>query len=83
MKTTLSQQAENVSDFKGFVDFVAALQNDRTMNTPEWKNDKIEDFLESAVAWAHDFNKKNTTSFREQNTWKICAVFLLMGKLYE
>ena len=44
-----------------------------------WVNTSLEDFLESAIAWAEDTNFGKI----EGNPWQEFAVFLHCGKTYE
>lgn len=66
----LDQALQRVVDERSFLAFVQALSADRRQAT-DWQNDCIEDFLDSAHAWA------------DASPWKRFAVFLYCGKIYE
>ena len=83
---------ENVKDKETFVEFVNALIEDRSraealeqQNIENykssgaalgWHNTNIESFLQSALVWLVDSNKKDIS-------WKLVAEFLYSGKIYE
>ncbi len=93
----LEKYLDKVTDEKSFLDFVRVLQADKEdENRKEkenpsnpyshgwngWENSTIEGFLESAVARAEDSNfGKNLEP--SSNQWKIFALFLYSGKIYE
>ena len=99
----LHELAENVSDEKSFLTFVEALYKDRenavrkekaTPSSPYgpdaggWENTTIEDYLESAFAWAEDSNfgrKLASTEYelKDVSPWRRFAAFLLAGTIYE
>lgn len=93
METDLFALSDNVHDEETFVEFLTALMKDRELEAekekanpsspyePEalgWQNLTIEDFLESAVAWA-----ETTKETAESNPWKRAAQIMHAGKTYE
>jgi hypothetical protein len=95
MDKSLREIADNVCDEKSFLEFAKALESDRRRAVEAEKlnpsspygpdaggseNTTIEDFLNSAVAWAEGshFGKPPAT-----NPWKRFAMFLFAGKFYE
>ena len=48
-----------------------------------WENTTIEDFIESAAAWARDSQFGQTQGLGTANPWRIFATFLYCGKIYE
>ncbi|WP_218398523.1 hypothetical protein [Alteromonas lipotrueae] len=85
---------EHVNDEESFLAFAKALEEDKRDESEKekrktsniyshgangWQNASIEDFLESAIAFAED----NATWQIETNLWKKFALFLLGGKIYE
>ncbi len=48
-----------------------------------WENTSIEDFLESAIAWAESTNCGENQGLSPGNPWKQFATFLYCGKIYE
>jgi len=75
---------EAVKDEPTFVEFLLALAEDRKKDPDDgWQWDKIEDFLETAAAWAED-SKTGTKSYPlPNNSWKRCADIIFAGKIYE
>ena len=97
MATDLLAKLDTVHDEDSFVVFVSALAADRADEAKEerekpsspygpgalgWQNASIEDFLESAAAWAEDW-KQSPRYAPPQNPWKRCAEILYAGKHYE
>ena len=93
----LTEYLEKVTDKESFLGFVRALQADKEdENTKEkknrsnpyshgwngWENNTIEGFLESAIAWAEDSDFGSNIEPVE-NHWKMFALFLYGGKIYE
>ena len=93
----LTEHLEKVSDKVSFLAFVRALQADKEdesnkekMNRSNpyshgwngWENNTIEGFLESAIAWAEDSDFGNNIQATD-NRWKMFALFLYGGKIYE
>ncbi|XLP07750.1 hypothetical protein ACI7YQ_02520 [Alteromonas marina] len=85
---------EHVNDQESFLAFAKALEEDKRDETKKeiyepsspyshgangWQNSSIEDFLESAIAFAED----SVTWQTENNMWKKFALFLVGGKIYE
>ncbi len=98
VKMELHELLEYVNDEKSFIRFISELIRDRksevkTQNeTPvdpfgcgphDWENHTIEDFLESAKAWAEASNFGEFQGLKGASTWKKFAVFLYCGKIYE
>ncbi|TAG04096.1 MAG: hypothetical protein EAZ43_05120 [Betaproteobacteria bacterium] len=94
----LHEQIEQVTDEQSFLSFARALMLDRVAaveaeakvgsspygpDAGGWENISIEDFLESAVAWADDSNFGAKQGLESTNPWKKFAVFLYCGKIYE
>jgi hypothetical protein len=89
---SLVDYLENVTDKETFVEFVNALVEDRSraeeieqQNIQNyksegaalgWHNTNIESFLQSALVWLVDSDKKDVS-------WKLMAEFLYSGKIYE
>lgn len=89
---------DTVSDEQSFLKFVAALISDRVRaveaekknpsspfgpDAGGWENTSIEQFLESAVAWAKDLNFGLEQGLSASNPWRRFAGFLFAGKIYE
>lgn len=97
MINDLQAKLDAVMDEGSFVAFVAALAADRAdevKNEKEapsspygpgangWENGSIESFLESAAAWATDW--EDSPQYQSPtNPWKRCAEILFAGKSYE
>lgn len=99
--TELHEMLEEVRDRASFLDFVRALETDRRAEVvleqaapsspygpgaKGWENGTIEDFLESAVAWADDIQRtgdERADWFPEAPSWAAFARFLYLGKIYE
>lgn len=94
METDLFELSEKVHDEATFIQFLTALMKDREReiaienDAPSspygagalgWQNITIEDFLESAIAWAGD-SGQNT---EQKNPWLRVAQILHAGKTYE
>jgi len=82
-----------VRDEASFLTFVEALAEDRRRanladegpyGAPRgWQNDSIESFLAAAVAWARDSDFGRKQGLIDASPWKVLAVFLHCGKIYE
>ena len=94
----LAEKLELVSDQESFLSFVEALLKDRCKEVEleksqpsspygpgplGWENHTIEDYLESALAWAKASEFGETQGIRADDSWKKIAVFLYCGKIYE
>ncbi|MCU7646973.1 DUF7660 family protein [Pseudomonas piscis] len=78
----LDQALQQVVDERSFLAFVQALSADRRQAT-DWQNDSIEDFLDSAHAWAEASAMGASQGLADASPWKRFAVFLYCGKIYE
>ncbi|WP_298064676.1 hypothetical protein [uncultured Acinetobacter sp.] len=93
-----SELLEKVTDSQSFLVFARALVIDRTQakireavqssmsdifQEDEWENTSIESFLEAAIAWAEDSDFGITQGLLPSNPWRLFAVFLYCGKIYE
>lgn len=65
-----------VNDRKSFIEFVEILARDKEINSQDWQNLSIEDYLDCANSWLED-------SERNDISWKLMAEFLYCGKIYE
>ena len=103
MKDKLAELAEKVEDEESFLAFVRELVKDRETAAKKekespsssygpdaggWENTSIENFLESAVAWAEDSQFGRKMAFPEYelsevSEWRRFAAFLLAGRVYE
>lgn len=79
----LYQQLKTVNDEATFLAFVNALAMDRRSNAGRWENSSIEEFLESACAWAEDSEFGAKQGLSEASPWSKFATFLYCGKQYE
>ena len=90
----LHELLDQVKDPESFLEFAKALFEDRMVDIREaqpdlsdrtargWVNTSLENFLESAIAWAEAPNTKFGRS-ADANPWKEFATFLFCGKTYE
>jgi hypothetical protein len=92
-----SPDPNTVTDEESFLTFVRALEADRRLaaslekqdlhgcGAPRgWQNSTIEQFLESALAWAEDSHFGRRQDLGEgASPWLRLAVFLYCGKIYE
>ncbi len=98
MKIDLMQIIENVQDEESFICFLHSLMNDRLNELKKekefpsspygpgatgWQNSTIEDFIESAIAWANDTRGNSEHYTGPSNPWKRAAQIILAGKTYE
>jgi hypothetical protein len=94
----LHNLAEAVQDERSFLEFLRALEADRSDEvakeraTPSppymqgangWENGTIEAFLDAAIRWADDSFDGMEFYEEPSNPWKRCTEILLMGKEYE
>ena len=81
----LTDLLEQVQDQATFINFVTALMRDREDQESKatWQNDTIEQYLESALAWAKDSDMGKTQGLSQDNLWRVFAEFLYLGKIYE
>ena len=98
MELDLGKWLDRVNDRESFFRFVRVLIQDRkesvkrevsenasdNVGAPSaWQNQTIEDFLESALAWAKDTQMGYKLGLERELSWKSFAVFLYCGKIYE
>jgi len=103
MNKPLVEMYELVADEATFLQFVKALVEDRRnavrmekkkSSSPYgpdaggWENKTIEDYLESAAAWADDSDFGRRTGSKEceladASPWRRMAAFLMAGRVYE
>jgi len=98
MEIDLISLSDNVHDEDTFIEFLVGLMKDRELevkmekDNPSspyapgrlgWENITIEDFLESAIAWAEATNKNTEQYSKSTNPWKRAAEILHAGKTYE
>jgi predicted Ser/Thr protein kinase len=100
MENILLRLRDKVHDEQSFLKFIQALIADRTDEVKRekiksslpysagangWENITIEDYLESASAWAVDSNFGRTLHAGKfnNNSWSQFANFLYAGKIYE
>ena len=79
----LHEALDSVSDAATFLTFARLLAQDRVGAAKGWESETIEEFLESAIAWAEATDVGLTQGLASENPWKRFAVFLYCGKIYE
>ena len=77
----LARRLLSVTDPESPLSFVRRLIADREA-AEGWENTSIENYLESAVAWANDTDFGSTVGVPD-NPWRRFAAFLMAGKIYE
>lgn len=95
---SLNESLDLVSDSTTFLNFVKQLILDRedevrkeklnpqppySRGANGWENGSIETFLEAAIAWAEDSDFGERQGLSSDNPWRLFAVFLYCGKIYE
>ena len=103
MIDNLNELYEQVVDEATFLRFAKALVEDRrnaiqlekaNPSSPYgpdaggWENVSIDDYLESAIAWAEDSNFGRKMAFEEYelkdvSPWRRIAAFFMAGRVYE
>jgi hypothetical protein len=81
--TQLHELLGAVKDESTFLAFVQALAIDRRRDAERWENSSIEDFLESAYAWAEDSEFGSKQGLSAASPWRKFATFLYCGKIHE
>ena len=94
----LLHMLNSVCDEVSFISFLNALSKDKAdearkeRESPSspygpgangWENDTIDDFLESAAAWAQNSIAGMKSYQQPTNVWTRCADILHGGKIYE
>jgi hypothetical protein len=94
----LHEQLDRVADQASFLAFARALAQDRAAaakaevtssastfgaDADGWESTSIESFLEAAVSWAGDSDFGAKQGLAGVSPWKLFAVFLYAGKIYE
>jgi hypothetical protein len=95
---TPEEALQDVTDAVTFLRFAQALELERRVDKEReasvvsspysatslgWENVSIEDFLESAVAWAKDTGWASRDLSEPASMWRAFADFLHAGKVYE
>ncbi len=98
MEKNLFTITEKVHDEETFLEFLRVLMKDREREVAlekknpsspygagalGWENITIEDYLESAIAWAEDSEEPNESYTKPENPWKRVAQIFHAGKTYE
>jgi hypothetical protein len=98
MDNDLLELLDDVRDEATFLTFARALAQDRVRavdaekllpsspygpDAGGWENVSIEDFLESASAWAEDSEFGRRQGLAAATSWRLFANFLYAGKFYE
>lgn len=93
MTTDLIESLEAVRDERTFIRFVELLMKDRRAANGlavtadgfqgDWANQRIDEFLEAALAWADDSGFGERPGPRPTNPWQLFASFLWAGRSYE
>jgi hypothetical protein len=98
MSVDLFSLSKKVHDEETFIEFLRELMVDRenevklekeNLSSPYdagalgWQNTSIEDFLESAIAWADDSDLDNEFYTKPKNPWARAAQIIHAGKTYE
>lgn len=79
----LHELLDRVEDEATFLTFVRALLSDLQVSGASWENSSLEQFLESALAWAESTNLGATQGLAGGSAWRRAATFLYCGKIYE
>ena len=98
MEEDLFSLTKKVCDEETFLEFLYVLMKDREKEVElekknpsspygagalGWQNATIEDYLESAIAWAEDSGQSNEFYSKPENPWARVAQILHAGKTYE
>jgi len=98
METDLFTLSDKVHDEVSFIEFLVVLMKDRELEAEKeksnpsspyeagalgWQNLTIEDFLESAIAWAEATKDSTEHYSKPTNPWQRAAQIIHAGKTYE
>ena len=98
MEVDLFSLSKKVHDEESFIEFLRVLMKDREREIAQekqnpsspyeagalgWQNQTIEDYLESAIAWAEATPESTEHYSRPENPWTRAAQILHAGKTYE
>lgn len=76
-----------IPDRKSFVDFVKLLRDDLKLNSAEWENKTLDDFLGALSAYANDIQGYYDNTHQQVNSdipsWNVFADILRGAKVYE
>jgi hypothetical protein len=77
----------NVYDRADFIKFIEFLRKDLAVNSDEWENKTLDDFLEALASYAEDIqgfydNTKQQIN-ADEPSWKLFADILKGAKIYE
>ena len=82
----LTRKANSVQNKESFIDFLSFLINDLDINSAEWENKTLKDYLEAMQSWVEDMEGyyiNNQISLPKKIEWKIFADILIASKMYE
>ena len=69
-----------------FIEFLNLMIKDKEINSEEWENKSITEYLEGMASWVEDmdgyYNNMNLQMPRDID-WKFIATLLYVGKIYE
>lgn len=69
-----------------FIEFLNLMIKDNEINSEEWENKSITEYLEGMASWVEDmdgyYNNMNLQMPRDID-WKFIATLLYVGKIYE
>lgn len=71
---------------ENFVEFLYLMVKDKELNSEEWENKSITEYIEGMASWVEDmdgyYNNMNLQMPRDID-WKFIATLLYVGKIYE
>ena len=82
----IEDRIELVNNFRDLSGFIHDLRYDLINNTDEWKNQNLDQFLDSMSAWVgsmDQLHKNLNIEFSEEPSWKTFANILYASKLFE
>jgi molybdate-binding protein len=77
----------NIENRASFINFLSLLRKDLTINSEEWGNITLEDFLEAMESYTEDiqgyYNNTNQNVDADQASWKVFADILMGSRIYD
>ncbi len=80
------KKIDKIKTKEEFIDFIYSVIEDKKINSEEWENKNITEYLEGIVAWIQDMDSYYNNmdlDMPKDIDWKFIAILFYVGKIYE
>ncbi len=82
----MENKIETMNSKKDFLEFMELLIKDLRVNSKEWENKNLEDFLEGMIGWTEGLEvylNYKMEKLPKEISWKVFASILFVARIYE